>query len=132
MIWRWRDDTDGWRRRFALLPIFLSDGPNRAFVWLQWVWKRDMSQYIEVSLTDPAQARPVPQSAATSVLAERVMQAHEWGYRDPVVGGFVEHGLPFDLAAAVLAQAGETREAGLDAKRESPVAEGHAPEGDHP
>ena len=48
----WRDD--GWRRRFALLPIFLSDGPNRQMIWLQWVWKRDNGFWTEVSLTRPS------------------------------------------------------------------------------
>ncbi len=36
------------------------------------------------------------------VLAEGAMQPHEWGYRDPVVGGFVEDRTPFDLADHVL------------------------------
>ena len=35
-------------------------------------------------------------------LAEGAMQPHEWGYRDPVVGGFVEDRTPFDLADHVL------------------------------
>lgn len=50
----WQDA--GWRKRFALFPIYLSDGPNKTFVWLQWVWKRDMGIYTEVSLTDPLAA----------------------------------------------------------------------------
>ena len=36
-------------------------------------------------------------------LAEGAMQPHEWGYRDPVVGGFVEDRTPFDLADRALA-----------------------------
>lgn len=50
-------------------------------------------------------AQGAPQRPLAQTLAERVMQAHEWGYRDPVVGGFVEDRLPFDLAEAVLAMA---------------------------
>jgi len=45
---------NGWRKRFALLPIRLSDGPNHQIVWLQWVWKRDMGLFVAVRLTDPA------------------------------------------------------------------------------
>jgi len=55
MIWRWSDD--GWRRRFAILPIYLSDGPNKQVIWLQWVWVRDMSLYRQVSLTPPPSGR---------------------------------------------------------------------------
>jgi hypothetical protein len=35
-------------------------------------------------------------------LAQGAIQPHEWGYRDPVVGGFVEDRTPFDLADHVL------------------------------
>lgn len=52
MILKWRDD--GWRRRFALLPIYLSDGPSKQIIWLQWVWVRDMALYREVSASAPA------------------------------------------------------------------------------
>ena len=51
MKWLWNDD--GWRKRFALLPIYLSDGPHKCVVWLQWVWKRDMGLYTVVRLSDP-------------------------------------------------------------------------------
>ena len=51
MIIEWRDN--GWRKRFALFPIFLRDGPNKRMVWLQWVWKRNMGLYIEVSTEEP-------------------------------------------------------------------------------
>ncbi|WP_066112735.1 MULTISPECIES: hypothetical protein [unclassified Blastomonas] len=44
---------DGWRRRFAFLPLSLFDGPDRQIVWWQWYWSRDMSLYREISLTDP-------------------------------------------------------------------------------
>jgi len=42
----WTDD--GWRRRFALLPIFLSDGPNREMIWLEWHWRRFDGMCIEI------------------------------------------------------------------------------------
>lgn len=51
MIRNWHDD--GWRRRFALFPIFLSDGPNKQVIWLEWVWKRFDGQCTLVSLTHP-------------------------------------------------------------------------------
>ena len=51
MILHWRDD--GWRKRFALLPIYLSDGPNKRVIWMQWVWKRFNGLWTEVSETDP-------------------------------------------------------------------------------
>lgn len=54
MILRWHDD--GWRKRFALLPIYLSDGPNKRVIWLQWVWKRFNGLWVEVSETDPRAA----------------------------------------------------------------------------
>lgn len=54
MIKHWQDD--GWRRRFALFPIYLGNGPNKIMVWLQWVWKRDMGIYTQVSITDPRAA----------------------------------------------------------------------------
>lgn len=51
---KWKDD--GWRKRFALFPIYLSDGPNKQIVWLQWVWKRPMGLYTEISLSVPTAA----------------------------------------------------------------------------
>lgn len=48
----WTDD--GWRRRFAILPMFLCDGPKKQMIWLEWVWMRDQGLYREVSLTNPA------------------------------------------------------------------------------
>lgn len=51
MIWRWHDD--GWRKRFAFFPIFLSDWSNKRVIWLQWFWKRDMGLWTEVRDTDP-------------------------------------------------------------------------------
>jgi hypothetical protein len=58
MIWRWRDD--GWRKRFALFPIYLNDGPNRQVIWLQWVWKYPTALYTQISLTDPRTALERP------------------------------------------------------------------------
>jgi len=46
-------NDDGWRRRFALFPIFLSNGPDKTLIWLEWVWKRDKGLYTEVSLEKP-------------------------------------------------------------------------------
>lgn len=51
MIINWKDD--GWRKRFAFFPLYLSDGPNKMVVWLQWVWKRDAGLYTRIELTDP-------------------------------------------------------------------------------
>jgi hypothetical protein len=51
MIRKWQDD--GWRRRFAILPIFLSDGPEKQMIWLEWVWVKDMALYRQVSVADP-------------------------------------------------------------------------------
>lgn len=42
---------------------------------------------------------------ATANIAHSVQQSHEWGYRDPVEGGFNPDNAPFDLAAAVEALA---------------------------
>lgn len=53
MIKRWQHD--GWRRWFTLIPMYLSDGPNKQFIWLEWVWLRGNGFYVEVSLTDPRQ-----------------------------------------------------------------------------
>ena len=36
-----------------------------------------------------------------TTLAEHLMGPHEWGYRDPVVGGFIEDNTPFDAAARI-------------------------------
>jgi hypothetical protein len=54
MILRWRDS--GWRKRFALLPIYLSDGDVKQIIWLQWVWRRCNGLYTEISLFDPTAA----------------------------------------------------------------------------
>lgn len=51
MRMKWRDD--GWRKRFALFPFVLSDGPNKTLVWLEWFWKRDAGLYTGVILIDP-------------------------------------------------------------------------------
>lgn len=47
----WTDN--GWRKRFALFPIYLSDGPNKQMIWLEWAWVRDCCIYREVSLEKP-------------------------------------------------------------------------------
>ncbi len=44
-----------WKRRLALFPIILNDGPDRTWIWLEWVWLRDAGLYREISLTDPTQ-----------------------------------------------------------------------------
>jgi hypothetical protein len=46
----WTDNSGGWKRRFAFLPIYLSDGPNRQIIWLEWVMIRDNGYYREVSV----------------------------------------------------------------------------------
>jgi len=51
MIRKWHDD--GWRRRFALIPFVLDDGPERTLVWLEWYWSRFEGLYTAISLTDP-------------------------------------------------------------------------------
>ena len=48
---RWKQN-DGWRRRFALLPLFVSD----EVVWLQTYWARPRGEYTEVRFTDPRAA----------------------------------------------------------------------------
>lgn len=50
-------------------------------------------------MTDTAREAAIERVRA---LAEGAMQPHEWGYRDPVAGGFVEDRTPFDLADHVL------------------------------
>ena len=51
MIIKWRDD--GWRKRFALFPIILTEGREKTLVWLQWTWRRFNGFYTEISITDP-------------------------------------------------------------------------------
>jgi hypothetical protein len=48
---------DGWRRRFAFLPITLRDGPETTTIWLEWVWVQDCGEYRAVRLTDPRPER---------------------------------------------------------------------------
>lgn len=55
MIRNWTDD--GWRRRFAWFPIFLSDGPKRQIIWMEWVWKRNMGIFTEISLENPRNSK---------------------------------------------------------------------------
>lgn len=50
-------------------------------------------------MTDTARDAAIERVRA---LAEGAMHPHEWGYRDPVEGGFVEDRAPFDLADHVL------------------------------
>ena len=50
---KWVSVSNPWRRRFALLPVTLSNGPTRETVWLQWFWARDGGDCREVSFTDP-------------------------------------------------------------------------------
>lgn len=59
---KWKDS--GWRKRFALFPIYLSDGPNKQMVWLEWVWKRSDGFITHVRLTEPSEpeAEPISQS----------------------------------------------------------------------
>lgn len=51
MIKKWHDD--GWRKRFALLPMILYEGETKVFVWLEWTWQRFNGLYTEVRLKDP-------------------------------------------------------------------------------
>jgi len=51
MIIKWRDD--GWRKRFALFPIVLTEGRTKTLVWLQWTWRRFNGFHTEISITDP-------------------------------------------------------------------------------
>jgi len=55
---QWEDNRMGWRKRFALFPIYLEDGNQRQFIWLEWVWKRNMGLYIEVSVESPIEETP--------------------------------------------------------------------------
>jgi hypothetical protein len=52
----WTDD--GWRKRFAILPLFLRDGPNCQMVWLEPYWSRFCGDYYSVSLTNPRPSNP--------------------------------------------------------------------------
>jgi hypothetical protein len=42
-----------WKRRFAVLPIVLNDGPERTVIWWEWVWIRPTGLYTEVALHPP-------------------------------------------------------------------------------
>lgn len=43
----------GWRKRFALLPFTLPNGPTKTFVWWEPYWSRCGGYFTEVSLSDP-------------------------------------------------------------------------------
>ena len=42
-----------WKRRFAILPIVVNDGPERTVIWLEWVWMRNCGYYQEIALVNP-------------------------------------------------------------------------------
>ena len=52
---KWTTTNHPWRRRFAWLPVSLSDGPTRTTVWLDWYWSRFGGDCTEISLTDPTE-----------------------------------------------------------------------------
>ena len=59
---RWTRENNPWRKRFALFPVSLSDGPTRTTIWLEWYWSRWGGDCIETSFTDPSikpRAHPV-------------------------------------------------------------------------
>lgn len=62
-----------WKRRFALLPITLHDGPNRTFIWLEWVWVRNGGDCTEISLTDP-EAQPDELEAVIDGLKAKLVE----------------------------------------------------------
>lgn len=51
----WNSKRVFWKRRFALLPIVLDDGPERQVIWLQWVWARNDCLYTSI---DAGKIRP--------------------------------------------------------------------------
>jgi hypothetical protein len=55
---KWTKVNDPWRRRFALLPVCIDDGPTTQVVWLEWYWRRFCGLYYEVSFTDPNLPEP--------------------------------------------------------------------------
>lgn len=61
---KWTDS--GWRKRFVLLPIYLSDGPNKQMIWLEWVWKRSDGFVTHIRLSEPTESseseEPISQS----------------------------------------------------------------------
>jgi len=48
-----KPEDDGWRKRFAILPINLRE----EIIWLEWYWAREMGLYTEVY---PGRDRPAP------------------------------------------------------------------------
>lgn len=56
---KWTTVNNPWKRRFALLPVCLSDGPTSQCIWWEWYWRRFCGDCYEVSFTDPALAAPV-------------------------------------------------------------------------
>lgn len=73
MIRSWHDD--GWRKRFALFPIFLSDGPRKQMVWLEWVWKKDMGIFTQISLRNPRDSDEHPQDENAKRLSGEAVPA---------------------------------------------------------
>lgn len=50
MRWSATDPRDGWRRRFALLPVKIGD----QIIWLEWFERRVTGHYYEIREIDHA------------------------------------------------------------------------------
>jgi hypothetical protein len=47
---RWNRRDDGWRWRFAIIPVCISDGPEQQWVWLEWYEARFAGEFYEIRL----------------------------------------------------------------------------------
>ena len=50
---KWATFNHTLRKRFAFLPVGVSNGPSTEYVWLEWYWRRFCGDCYEVSFTDP-------------------------------------------------------------------------------
>lgn len=64
------DTTDGWRRRFALIPFRLDNGPHRTWVWLEWYQSRFMGEYVDVRLNRATERNRALEDAASHLERE--------------------------------------------------------------
>ena len=67
---KWTISDDGWRKRFSIIPVCVSDGPTKHCIWLEWYWSRHCGDCREVSFTDPnavssPKAKPVQRDPQT-------------------------------------------------------------------
>lgn len=60
---RWKTESNPWRKKFAFLPVTLSEGIVKESIWLEWYWCMDLVDGVHISFTNPLVDNATQESA---------------------------------------------------------------------